>query len=231
MRRARDPSLACGKEDTPLHSKKLKLTSELNAASKVSDKTTSVGQDQNQQEEEGHASVPTNMGPFQTLPTELLLYVLSFLEHNDFAVLSLLNSTWKDLSEDDEVWLHLCKQKKVVQAHYQLLKEICLMELGKLKWKQIYRHLARNCKCKVCHHTFRPMNNSERACLSHPGRWKPSLTVEGDKWTCCSRTRRDSEGCHQDWHQDAHTWMGLFWSLSHTHTVSSTQLYAVLHIL
>lgn len=162
-------------------------------------------------EEEG-ADVPTAMGTLDALPLEVLVHIMSFVDAAELVQVALINRTFRGLADHDIMWRPHCLRSRTVSVHLPVLSLV--FQGGKsedqIKWKHMYRHLVRRCVCKRCGWGFRPVANSEQACAFHDGRWKPSLSAEGDRWTCCHSPLKQSPGCVRAWHEDVCAWNGLF---------------------
>lgn len=156
----------------------------------------------------------TALGYFEAVPMEVLLHVLSFMDASDLAgCVPRINHTFRELAEDDSLWRRFCMCSRAVVASLPMLSLVFHGGKGEdgIRWKHVYRYLIRRCVCKRCSRPFRPLLNSEQACIHHRGSWQPSLDADGDRWTCCRRTRKHSPGCTESWHEDACSWgSGLF---------------------
>jgi len=70
------------------------------------------------------------MDPIYILSEELLLMILSFLKVSDLGKCASLNSNWKRLSEDDELWKEVCghhwqdKQNHRLSRHFEKKIEV-----------------------------------------------------------------------------------------------------------
>lgn len=163
-------------------------------------------------EEEEGAAAPTALGTLDALPLEMLVRIMSFVDVADLVQVALINHTFRGLADHDIMWRPHCLRSRIVLVHLPVLSLV--FQGGKsedqIKWKHMYRHLVRRCVCKRCGWGFRPVTNTEQACVFHDGRWKPSLSAQGDRWTCCHSPLKQSPGCVRAWHEDVCAWSGLF---------------------